>query len=177
MPYDVLVVDPPWPIAKLTRKTRPKQVDMDYTVVDLDRIRQFDVGQLASDSSWMFLWTIQKYLFESRAILEDWGFHYLLMMVWKKEYGRSSGMPLKGFRWNAEFIAVGHRGKADLWPSRPLIPAVFSAVNEGHSIKPQAFYDLIAPLGDRRIDLFARKPREGWDVWGNEVESDIEIEF
>jgi N6-adenosine-specific RNA methylase IME4 len=28
---------------------------------------------------------------------------------------------------------------------------------------------MVAPLGDRRLDIFARKPREGWDVMGNEI--------
>jgi N6-adenosine-specific RNA methylase IME4 len=26
-----------------------------------------------------------------------------------------------------------------------------------------------------RIELFAREKTEGWDVWGNEVESDIDL--
>ena len=26
-----------------------------------------------------------------------------------------------------------------------------------------------------RVELFAREKTEGWDAWGNEVESDIEI--
>jgi len=31
-------------------------------------------------------------------------------------------------------------------------------------------------LGDiPRIELFARQKTEGWDVWGNEVESDINL--
>ena len=25
------------------------------------------------------------------------------------------------------------------------------------------------------IELFAREKRDGWDVWGNEVKSDIEL--
>jgi len=96
-------------------------------------------------------------------------------MVWEKTYGRSAGMPLYGFRWNAEFILVGTKGKKDMFPKRPLIPAVFQAENIRHSQKPQKFYDLIAPLGSPRIDIFARSKREGFDVWGNEVESDIDL--
>ena len=31
-------------------------------------------------------------------------------------------------------------------------------------------------MGDLpRIELFARKKTDGWDVWGNEVKSDIEL--
>jgi N6-adenosine-specific RNA methylase IME4 len=90
-------------------------------------------------------------------------------MVWEKTYGRSSGMPLFGFRWNAEFILVGYKIKPDLWPKRPLIPVVFSAENIRHSEKPDRFYEMVAVLGEPRIDLFARRKRQGWDVWGDEV--------
>ena len=90
-------------------------------------------------------------------------------MVWEKTYGRSAGMPLFGWRWNGEFILVGYKTKPTLWPKRKLIPAVFSAENIKHSQKPDRFYSLVEPLGEARIDLFARKERDGWDVWGDEV--------
>ena len=46
-----------------------------------------------------------------------------------------------------------------------------------HSQKPDEIKDEIVKLcGDLpRIELFARQKTEGWDVWGNEVESDIEL--
>ena len=49
---------------------------------------------------------------------------------------------------------------------------------EEHSKKPQEARERIVQLmGDvPRIELFARKKTPGWDVWGNEVESDIEME-
>ena len=35
---------------------------------------------------------------------------------------------------------------------------------------------IIDLMGDiPRIELFAREKTEGWDVWGNEVKSDIEL--
>ena len=48
---------------------------------------------------------------------------------------------------------------------------------EGHSKKPDIVRDKIVELvGDlKRIELFARNKTEGWDVWGNEVDSDISL--
>jgi N6-adenosine-specific RNA methylase IME4 len=45
----------------------------------------------------------------------------------------------------------------------------------GHSIKPLEVANRIVELVGNapRIELFARDKKEGWDVWGNEVESDI----
>ena len=46
-----------------------------------------------------------------------------------------------------------------------------------HSQKPQRFRDIIEQtfLNDSKIELFARQKTEGWDVFGNEVESDIQL--
>lgn len=171
--YQIIVVDPPWPVKKLTHKARPNQTKMDYSVMSVEQIKKLSINKLADESCWCFLWTTQKFLFESKPILEQWGFHHLLTMVWEKTYGRSAGMPLYGFRWNGEFILVGYKKKPDLWPKGPLIKAVFAAENIRHSQKPDKFYKMIEPLGENRIDIFARNQRSGWDVWGNEVESDI----
>lgn len=169
--YDLIVVDPPWPVNKVTRKARPNQVSMDYSTMKVEDIKNLKIESIASDDALCFLWTTQKFLFESKEILENWGFKYLLTMVWEKTYGKSSGMPLFGFRWNGEFILVGYKKKPVLWPKQSLIPAVFQAENIKHSKKPDKFYSMIEHLGDKRIDIFAREKREGWDVWGNEIDS------
>lgn len=173
--YQIIVIDPPWELKKITRKARPNQVEMDYPMMSLDEISKLPIGNLADDNCWCFLWVIQKYLYDSKRILEGWGFNLLLTMVWEKTYGRSAGMPLYGFQWNGEFILVGYKNKPDMWPKRPLIPAVFSAENIRHSQKPDRFYKMIEPLGENRIDIFARQRIDGWDVYGNEVESDITL--
>ena len=173
--YQIIVIDPPWPIKKLTHKARPNQIKMDYPIMELDEIKQLPIQEIADRNCWLFLWTTQKNLYNSKAILESWGFKLLLTMVWEKTFGRSAGMPLYGFRWNAEFILVGYNNKPKIWPNTKLIPAVFQAENIRHSQKPDKFYKMIEPLGENRIDLFARKERENWDVWGNEVKSDIDL--
>lgn len=60
---------------------------------------------------------------------------------------------------------------------KKLIPAVFQAENIRHSQKPDKFYELIKGLGEKRLDMFARTKRDGWDVWGNEVDSDINFKI
>jgi len=167
--YQVIVIDPPWPVKKLTHKKRPNQITMDYPTMTVEEIKNLPVGNLANSSCWLFLWTTQKFLFETKTILEHWGFSHLLTMGWEKTYGKSADMPLFGFRWNLEFILVGYKTKPELWPKRPLIPCSFQAENIKHSQKPNKFYKMIEPLGNARIDLFARQQRGGWDVWGNEV--------
>ena len=51
------------------------------------------------------------------------------------------------------------------------LPIVIEAPRRGNSVKPdEAFTALEQLYGDvRRLELYARKPRPGWTVWGNEV--------
>ena len=40
----------------------------------------------------------------------------------------------------------------------------------------QQIQDLIETVSDApRLEMFARREREGWDVWGNEVESSVAL--
>ena len=143
---------------------------MDYPLMELDEIKKMPIKNLAKEKCWIFLWTTQKYLFNAKSVLENWGFNFLCMGVWEKTFGKSAGMPLFGFRWNAEFILIGYNKKPDLWiKGKPLIPLCFQAENIRHSQKPDKFYKMIEPLGNDRIDIFARQQKKGWDVWGNEV--------
>jgi N6-adenosine-specific RNA methylase IME4 len=53
-----------------------------------------------------------------------------------------------------------------------LLPSIFDGIAREHSRKPDEFYGIIAKKtpGLRRVDVFAREKREGWDAWGDEVE-------
>jgi len=45
-----------------------------------------------------------------------------------------------------------------------------------HSEKPAAMVDFIEGISPApRLELFSRRKRMGWDVWGNEVENSVEL--
>ncbi len=50
--------------------------------------------------------------------------------------------------------------------------------NSKHSKKPDEFRKRIERMfGDvPKVELFARQKTDGWDVWGNEVSSDVQID-
>ena len=77
-----------------------------------------------------------------------------------------------GFNRQTEFVIVGLCGPNDAFPYRPTMKSIFTEKHTGHSIKPDCFYKSLEQIPlEPRIDVFARKEREGWDVWGNEVEN------
>lgn len=45
-----------------------------------------------------------------------------------------------------------------------------------HSEKPDAFYDLVESMSPGPyLEMFSRRPRLGWDTWGNEVDTEIAL--
>ncbi len=92
--YNLIVIDPPWNVKKVTHKDRPNQTEMDYPTMSLDEIKNLNIKSLAKDECWIFLWTTQKYLFKTKDVLEHWGFKHLNTAVWEKTFGKSAGMPL-----------------------------------------------------------------------------------
>ena len=72
-------------------------------------------------------------------------------------------------------LSAGDRGHPKR-AARDVKQVILSHIEE-HSKKPdEARRRIEALMGDvPRIELFARQVTPGWDVWGNEVASDIQL--
>ncbi|MCW8918926.1 MAG: MT-A70 family methyltransferase [Gammaproteobacteria bacterium] len=72
-------------------------------------------------------------------------------------------------RSNVEIALLGIRGK--MKPERRDISQVIIAPVRDHSQKPDEQYDRIEAMYPEasKIELFARRRREGWNAWGNQV--------
>ena len=122
-------------------------------------------------------------------MIEDWGFQYkTVAFTWVKQNkdGRGLWLGLGYWTWaNAEICLLATRGS----PKRinANVEQVILSPRRNHSEKPEVIRKRIVDLmGDLpRIELFARGERlenlfgeknfDGWDIWGNEVKSDIEL--
>jgi N6-adenosine-specific RNA methylase IME4 len=55
-------------------------------------------------------------------------------------------------------------------------PNVLFAPSRRHSRKPECSYELVEEVSyGPRLELYAREKRDGWSVWGDEVESDLSL--
>lgn len=99
----------------------------------------------------------------------------MVISCWALTWDKGNGMCLFGFHHRTEFCLFGYRGGIEMYPRRKAIPTVFGGKSERHSAKPDEFYSMVEPLGANRLDIFARRPREGWTVWGNEVEANTNL--
>ena len=97
-------------------------------------------------------------------------------MIWNKVTGIPASFDIRFgheyllwlYKGNLQPVATNERGE---------IHSVFTEQVKNHSRKPEIAYQIIERLypNTNKLELFARNKREGWDVWGNEVESDIEL--
>src|SRR3990172_4259645 len=153
--YQIIVVDPPWQIKKIQKRVRPNQIKMDYSMMSVEEIKKLPIAEIADEKSMLFLWVIDKYLFQAKEILKSWGFKYHLTMAWDK----TNGQALYGFNRQTEFVVVGFKGKQNAYPQRKTIRTSFTAKSPYHSAKPDEFYQMLDVLEGDRIDLFARRAR------------------
>jgi N6-adenosine-specific RNA methylase IME4 len=166
--YDVMVVDPPWPMEKIERDERPNQVKFDYPVMSLDDIQR-EVGAKLTKHAAMdchvFLWTTQKFLPVALKLLEAWGLKYVCTFVWHKPGGfQPIGLP----QYNCEFAIYARKG-APRFVDTKALPLCFQAPRAEHSAKPEQFYEVLRRVtAGRRLDLFNRREIVGFDGWGKE---------
>jgi len=125
----------------------------------------------------LYLWVTNPMLAEGLAVTKAWGFEYKQLLTWIKTYADNKLTMGMGyyFRTTTEQCIFAVKGK--LPRIRKDIPSAFYAPRTKHSKKPDIFRDIIIQQsGDLpRIELFGRYRVEGWDCWGNEVESDITL--
>ena len=175
MKYDILYADPPWRQTKGGRRTvRPKQGrSLDYNVLSLSAIEAI---LSCVDARVLFMWTIDKYLFEAQDMAVRLGYKLHARLIWDKTNGVA---PAFTVRFSHEYL---------LWMYRPPMlkiahnmrgkfTTVFREPARRHSQKPVCAYEMIECLYPdcSKLELFARHYRDGWDVWGNEVESTVDL--
>lgn len=164
--YQCLVVDPPWPMQKIERELFPDQIELGYPQVPVDELLTFPDWKGApkiAPKAHLFLWTTQKHLWHAHDMMEAWGFTYLVAMVWHKSGGfQPAGLP----QYNCEFALLGRRGGLEFETTKAF-PCCFNGKRREHSRKPDELYDIVRRVSpERRIDVFSREKRPGFDQWG-----------
>jgi len=146
-----------------------------------ESICELPIIDFADSDCVLLLWCTWPQMKEGLMVLESWGFEYITGFPWIKitdisqtlwgefEFRAQYGV---GFwaRGCSEFLLIGRRGKPKL-PSYDFVGLL--SPNLKHSRKPIDIYHYAESLEGPHLELFARGKRDGWDVYGNEVESDI----
>ena len=103
--------------------------------------------------------------------MEAWGFKYLAPIHWVKPSGFGNYVIHR-----TQTLLLGYKNRCKFEALRYFANVIETGNPKNHSQKPEAFYGLIEQVSpEPRLEIFARSKRFGWDVWGNEVFSDVEI--
>lgn len=169
--YKTVVIDPPWAPkqgatwkTRFTDKGRPQK---HYNTLTLDEIKQIKLP--IEEQAHVYVWAINQHLDWAYDLTIHWGLEVIQIFTWCK-----NGLGVGQFQCNSEQILVCRRGSRHGNPFGKSKGTWFQWDRGIHSEKPQEFYELVEKISPApRLDMFARKKRKGWDVWGNEVNSDI----
>jgi len=188
--YQIIYADPPWFYNNWSPlkddKTARKVGRVMYPTMRLDEICSLPIGKIVDKNCILFLWATMPCLDQAFEVIKSWGFIYKsCAFVWVKTTSKGIYSGLGNWTLgNAELCLLAtHK----TFPKRQKpVKQIIMSPKSRHSEKPREarnrIVEMMGPLS--RIELFARKPNgqlfedesfEGWDVWGNEVESDIEL--
>jgi N6-adenosine-specific RNA methylase IME4 len=184
--YDLVVADPPWPWETYSAKGQEKSPEAQYQTMALGDIAALPLGDLVAPGGALICWATWP-LVATGAVercMRAWGFPPITGGGWAKRTACGK------LRWG-----TGYRNRSLCEPyfvaALPGAPVVdgrrfpnlietliseleavsFDGLAREHSRKPDEFYALLAELspGARRLELFSRETRPGWDGWGNEI--------
>lgn len=179
--YGVIEADPPWQLVKGGKKAvRPNSSGkpLDYATMSYADIYNVlrQAYDLLEDNGVLFLWAIEKNLNQVEIMANAIGFKLHARMIWDKTpYGIPAAFTI---RYGHEYLLYLYKGK--LLPiakkERGKVHSVFreSPLRGGHSTKPIISKQIMERLypNQKKLELFARRARDGWDCWGDEAQED-----
>lgn len=185
-PFGCILADPPWSFLTYSKtRTTPHRTAVDhYAVMTAADLRALHVGGVAAKDCALFMWVVDSHLDEAIELGKAWGFEFkTIAFIWAKT--TKAGAPGQwGFfppetvhrigmgywtRKQAEVCLMFTKGK----PKRLSkgVRQIIEGPRREHSRKPDETHDRIQALvGGPYLELFARQPREGWTVWGNQTD-------
>jgi N6-adenosine-specific RNA methylase IME4 len=171
----VFLIDAPWPKKKGgIRSARPAQGRLlDYetlSVPDIFSLLDTSVFPQGSENHTVFMWSIDEFLHQGEKEMTDRGYRRHARFVWDKENGVA---PAFTVRFTHEYLTWFYKPKftAVSVESRGKLTTVFREKARQHSRKPEAVYQAINLWFPnlRKLDVFSREPRVGWDQFGDQV--------
>ena len=183
MSYGIIYADPPWhynnAIDKLLNKSLAKTstptaaLQPKYPTMQVKDIAALDVKSHLAEDAACFMWTTDPFLPDAIEIMKAWGFTYKnIGFVWAKTTNKGNFKALVA-PWTNKGVEVclfGTKGAMTKHLGSNSIKQLVIAERTSHSTKPEEVAHRIDQMFPtlKKIELFARRHRPGWDVWGND---------
>lgn len=186
-PYQLVLADPAWKFASWDGvRTVPTQAADPYVTMTVEEMSAIDVAGIVTGDALLAMWCIGSHLDVAHDLAAAWGFPTFVtdLFYWaKQKLVAADQVDLFTGDIAEPKIGMGRHSRKQIEPcylfgrgkGLPVcahdVRQMIIAPSAGHSRKPMEQYDRLERLyGDvKRIELFARNTRKGWDSWGNEV--------
>ncbi len=195
--YDFVMADPPWPVKMRSAKGESKSAASKYGLMSFEDIAALPVGDLVGDNAVLFLWGVWPLVLHggdpdrhyagadaSRSrmgeCIKAWGARYVTGGCWFKRMASGKAAFGPGYRARSTcepfLLAIfGNPYTPRARSMRNIIESIeentFDGLRREHSRKPEEAYAWCEQYmpNARRVELFSRTSRPGWDTWGYEA--------
>jgi N6-adenosine-specific RNA methylase IME4 len=191
--YATIVADPPWDyktpgqIGKTLEHRPNRDLGLSkhgagsvarYGSMSMRDLMALHVEQHAQENAHLYLWTTNTFMEQAHTLARAWGFDPKTIITWTKTRAADGQPSMKMgyyFRGATEHCLFAVRGSLRL--QGPARPTAILSPRLPHSVKPEAFYCLVEEQSPGpRLELFARRRRDGWHAWGDEVACDVDLQ-
>lgn len=175
--YSVIYSDPPWDYdgrTQHTSGTAVKSAQYHYNTMTLQQLKELKVQDKTEKDCILFLWTSSPHLEQALELMKAWGFDYkTIAFVWDKQKTNPGYYTLS----QVEICLVGKKGKLPTPRGSRKERQFLSEMRGVHSKKPDEIRKRIERMfpTQKKLEMFARQTSDGWDVWGNEVATAVEL--
>lgn len=185
--YRTVMADPPWPYNSQDLKAAPLHrpntwdsvsggvsSERRYGVMSVNDIKSLPLSLSTDTDCHLYLWTTNSFMIEAHEVAAAWGFKVKTIITWCKHKQGSDEPSMKmgyWFRSATEHCLFAVKGTLRL-RDKATVPTWFYHPRLEHSEKPDSFKSMVETVSEGPyLELFSRKLRSSWDVWGNQVSS------
>lgn len=184
--FKAIYADPPWAYKTYSGDAIPARASRNglatahYQTMPIADICALPVEELAAEDCALFVWVTWPTLLDALQLIDAWGFVYkTCAFSWMKADVSTLNMFADAVD---AYMGLGYWTRANsevcLLATRGAPKRLNADVRQGiieprreHSRKPDCVHGRIERLvAGPYLELFARAPREGWTVWGNETD-------
>jgi len=162
--YDVIVIDPPWKYDQGSHTYDPEGHRVTSPYPEMSQSELLKIKLPIKKDCVLWLWTTNAFMKDAYELLDEWGFAPKTILTWNKiNFG--VGYWLRNV---TEHCILAVRG-SPVWTNKTYSTLITEKRTE-HSVKPELFYKMVDDICvGRKLDYFARKKRDGWSVYGDEI--------
>lgn len=181
--FPVILADPPWSFKSWSGKTgTPHRTANDhYRTTETVMLADIPVASVAAKDAALFMWVVDSHIDQAIELGRAWGFELKTKaFTWVKTTKNDKPKIGMGYwtRKQTEMCLMFTRGKPkrtgmgvrELFEDDLCDGEVIRTPRREHSRKPDEQYGRIEALLDGPyLELFARRARPGWQVWGDQA--------